>query len=114
MGFKNIANNYLFILFFIPSWGGNFWRLPCPQYRLRHVFSINLSLVFAFIRERSCPGAPTVWKYLSIEECPAPRIVFVEKKNLRMCLADKFGTQGTGTPFAVVFELLGRETNQFL
>jgi len=45
--------------------------------------------LFAFIRERSWAGAPTVWKCLSIEECPAPHIVFVGKKNLRMCLADK-------------------------
>lgn len=45
--------------------------------------------LFAFVRERSWAGAPTVWKCLSIKECPAPHIVFMDKKNLRMCLANK-------------------------
>lgn len=43
----------------------------------------------AFVDESKWDGAPVEWKCLSLEESHSPRLVFLEKRNLRQCLAAK-------------------------
>lgn len=43
----------------------------------------------AFVEESIWRGAPAEWKRLSLESHSSPRLVFLDKKNLRRCLANK-------------------------
>lgn len=43
----------------------------------------------AFIKEQSWSGAPSEWKCLALEEPSQSRLVFVGKRNLRKCVANK-------------------------
>jgi len=43
----------------------------------------------AFVGESKRGGVPTEWKRLSLENHSSPRLVFLDKRNLRRCLANK-------------------------
>ncbi len=43
----------------------------------------------AFIGEQFWRNSPTEWKCLSLEEKTSPRLVFLDKRNLRHCLANE-------------------------
>lgn len=43
----------------------------------------------AFVGDSKWGGAPAEWKRLSLENHSSPRLVFLDKRNLRRCLANK-------------------------
>ena len=43
----------------------------------------------AFVGESKWGGVPTEWKRLSLENHSSPRLVFLDKRNLRRCLGNK-------------------------
>lgn len=43
----------------------------------------------AFVGDSKWGGAPAEWKRLSLEYHSSPRLVFLDKRNLRRCLANK-------------------------
>ncbi len=43
----------------------------------------------AFVGESSWKNAPVEWKCFSVEEMMAPRLIFLDKRNLRRCLANE-------------------------